>query len=809
MQWLILIVLVLVLAFLLARIKAPLMNWSIGIAIPLLLLPMFGLIGSGVTICLWAVFLICMIPLHVDELRLKWLTEPLFRHMKRALPPMSETERSAMEAGSVWWDAELFQGNPDWEKLLNTPAPVLTEKEDAFLGGPVEELCGLLDDWDITHKRNDLSPEMWSFIKSNRFFGMIIPEAYGGLGFSAYAHSQVIQKLASRSVTGTVTVMVPNSLGPAELLMNYGTDKQKKHYLPRLASGEEIPCFALTGPEAGSDAGAIPDRGIVCKGEYQGKKVLGFRVNWEKRYITLGPVATLLGLAFHAYDPDHLLGESDDLGITCALVPTDAEGVKIGRRHNPLDSAFQNGPNSGKDVFVPFEWIIGGQEQIGNGWRMLVERLAVGRGISLPSMSCGGGKLASLTTGAYARVRKQFHLPIGKFEGVEEAMARIGGLTYLMDSARTLTLSALDQGERPSVVTAIVKYYLTEGMRQVINDAMDVHGGRGICLGPSNYLGQIYQTIPVGITVEGANILTRTLIIFGQGAMRCHPFVMDEMNAMLEEDEDAGVRKFDELLLGHLAYVTANSARSLIYGVSLSRLASSPVSGAVAGYYRELSRFSASFSMMADLSLLVLGGALKRKEKLSGRFADALGYMYLCSATLKRFEDDGRPDADLSFVHWSCQLALYRVQEALHGVVRNFPIRPIGWMLQLLAFPIGRQLHMPSDSLGHQVAKALMKNDETRERLVDGLYLPNDQNDIIGRLVHASELTVKSDLIEKRIRAEGYGYQPHEDYSEWLKGLVVESVITKEEKTLMEQSHRAMLSVIMVDDFPAGRKRSR
>jgi len=809
MQWLVLIVVLLVLAYMLARLKAPLMSWSVGIVITLVLLPLLGLIGSGLAVVLWVVFLVCMVPLHVHELRLKWLTEPLFRHMKRALPPMSETERSAMEAGNVWWDAELFQGNPDWKRLLETPAPALTDKEQAFLDGPVDELCSMLDDWDITHKRNDLSPETWAFIKSNRFFGMIIPEAYGGLGFSAYAHSQVIQKIASRSVTGTVTVMVPNSLGPAELLMNYGTETQKDYYLPKLANGEEIPCFALTGPEAGSDAGAIPDIGKVCKGDYQGREVLGFQVNWEKRYITLGPVATILGLAFHAYDPDHLLGDKDDLGITCALVPTDAPGVKIGRRHNPLDSAFQNGPNSGKDVFVPFEWVIGEQKQIGNGWRMLVERLAVGRGISLPSMSSGGSKLASLTTGAYARVRKQFHLPIGKFEGVEEAMARIGGLTYMMDSARRLTLSALDQGERPSVITAIVKYYLTEGMRQVINDAMDVHGGRGICLGPSNYLGRIYQTIPVGITVEGANILTRTLIIFGQGAMRCHPFVMDEMSAMIDEDEDAGVKKFDELLLKHLAYVTANTARSIIYGVSMGRLASSPVSGPVSGYYKELSRFSASFSVIADVSLLVLGGALKRKEKLSGRFADALGHMYLCSATLKRFEDDGKPDADLPFVHWACQQALYQVQEALYGIARNFPVRPIGWMLQAVAFPVGRYLNMPSDRLGHKVAGSLMVADEARERLTDGLYLPDDQNDLISRLIYAADLTVKSDLIEKRVKGEGYIYQPHEDYSEWLKGLLTESLITKEDKKLMEQARRAMLSVIMVDDFPAGRKKSR
>ncbi|MDT8375882.1 MAG: acyl-CoA dehydrogenase [Mariprofundaceae bacterium] len=809
MQWLILIVVVLLLALLLARVKASLMVWSAGIAISLLLLPLSGLIGPGLTIFLWALFLVCMIPLHVDELRLKWLTEPLFKHMKNALPPMSETERAAMQAGNVWWDAELFQGNPDWKKLLNRPAPSLTDEEERFLSGPVEELCSMLDDWDITHKRNDLSPQTWAFIKSNRFFGMIIPKEYGGLGFSAYAHSQVIQKIASRSVAATVTVMVPNSLGPAELLLNYGTEEQKAHFLPRLASGEEVPCFALTGPEAGSDAGAIPDSGIVCKGEYRGRKVPGFRVNWEKRYITLGPAATILGLAFHAYDPDHLLGEKSDLGITCALVPVNAEGVKIGRRHNPLNSAFLNGPNSGRDVFVPFEWVIGGQEQIGNGWRMLVERLAVGRGISLPSMSCGGGKLASLTTGAYARVRKQFHLPIGKFEGVEEAMARIGGLTYMMDSARTLTLSALDQGERPSVVTAIVKYYLTEAMRKVINDAMDVHGGRGICLGPSNYLGGLYQAIPVGITVEGANILTRTLIIFGQGAMRCHPFVMDEIDALGADDEEEGMKQFDALLMQHLAYVTANAARSFVCALSFGRLAPSPVSGPTAAYYRQLSRFSASFAVMADVSLLVLGGALKRKEKLSGRFADALGNMYLCSAVLKRFEDTGHPEAELPLVHWACRYALYQVQEALHGIVRHFPVTPIAFLLRALVFPLGRQLYMPSDHIGHQVAGMMMVPDSAREALVDGIYLPDDPKDIIGRLEHALMLTIQADEIEKRLREAGHRHAPSESHAAWVSGLKSSDMISKDEAAILSQAHRAAHDVIMVDDFPAGRKRSR
>jgi len=807
MQWIILFASVLILMVLLARLRAPLINWTIGIALALVLLPVSGLIGSALAVILWLIFLLIFIPLHVGELRLRWMTEPLFRHMKKSLPPMSETERSAMEAGNVWWDAELFQGNPDWQRLLKTPAPTLSDEEKVFLNGPVEELCGMLDDWEITHKHKDLPPDVWEFIKKSRFFGMIIPKEYGGLGFSAYAHSQVIQKIASRSVTGTVTVMVPNSLGPAELLLNYGTKAQKEHYLPRLANGEEVPCFALTGPEAGSDAGAIPDTGIVCKGEYEGKEVLGFRVNWEKRYITLGPVATILGLAFHAYDPEHLLGDSDDLGITCALVPTSAKGVKTGRRHNPLDLAFQNGPNSGKDVFVPFDWVIGGQEQIGHGWRMLVERLAVGRGISLPSMSSGGGKLATLATGAYARVRKQFHLPIGRFEGVEEAMARIGGLTYMMDAARMLTLSGLDQGERPSVITAIVKYYLTEGMRQVANDAMDVHGGRGICLGPSNYLGRLYQSVPIGITVEGANILTRSMIIFGQGAMRCHPYVMREMEALAGEDDEASLQQFDALLLEHLAYVTGNIARTFVYGVSGGRLAPAPVAGPVAIYYRQLARFSAAFASIADIALLVLGGALKRKEKLSGRFADVLGYMYLCSAVLKRYQDEGSPAEQLPLVHWSCQQALFRIQQALNGIIRHFPVRPIGWLLRILTFPLGRRFDPPSDHLGHEIAKIMMQPAAARDALTEGIYVPDDPKDILGRLEHAMALTLEADPIEHRLRGDGYVYEPSVTFEQWLQNLADEGVLSKDEQALMKRAHQVAHAVIMVDDFPGGRRK--
>jgi len=801
MTLLIYLAVIMIALVLLARTHLGFYPWMALLAGTFVVLMFTGHLSGVAAMLVWLLYAAVGVFFGVAEIRRRWISRPLLGYIRAALPPMSETEKAAVEAGNVWWDAELFQGDPDWKRLLSTPAPVLTDEEQAFLDGPVEELCRMLDDWQITHELHDLPPRVWDFLKTKGFFGMIIPKQYGGLEFSAHAHSQVIMKIASRSGTAAVTTMVPNSLGPAELLLNYGTEKQKKHYLPRLASGEEVPCFALTGPFAGSDASALPDTGIVCKQKHKGKQTLGLKVSWEKRYITLGPVATVLGLAFHAYDPDHLLGEEEDLGITCALIPTDTPGVEIGRRHNPLDGAFQNGPNSGKDVFIPMDWVIGGREMVGHGWRMLVERLAVGRGISLPATSTGAAKLASQATGAYARVRKQFHTSIGRFEGVEEALARIGGLTYLMDAARTLTTSALDAGEKPSVVSAIVKYYLTESMRRVIDDAMDAHGGRGICLGPSNYLGRIYQTVPVGITVEGANILTRSMIIFGQGAMRCHPYLQEEIAAANESDEEKALARFDAALFAHLGYSFANAARAFVYGISGNLLAPAPVSGPTARYYRRLARFSAATAALADVSLLVLGGAFKRKEKLSGRFADALGYMYLCSAVLKRFEDDGRPKADLPLVQWSCEHCLYHVQEALDGVIRNFPVRPVAWKLRAWALPLGRRLHGPSDRLGHQVASLLLEPSATRERLIAGIYYSDDAGDITGRLEYALKMTLRAEPIERKLRKAGEVYRPGRSYDAWLDGLVAAGTLGEKEAELLRAAKQAERAAIMVDDF--------
>ncbi|MFT5658070.1 MAG: acyl-CoA dehydrogenase [Gammaproteobacteria bacterium] len=749
----------------------------------------------------WGLFLVPLFIFGTQDFRLKYLTKPLLTRIKAVLPPMSQTERDAIQAGSVWWESELFRGAPDWQKLRDYPAVKLSDEEQAFLDGPVNELCAMIDDWDITHKRLDLPPEIWDFLKQQGFFGMIIPRQYGGLEFSAYGHSAVVMKLAARSTSVGVTVMVPNSLGPAELLLHYGTDEQKDYYLPRLAKGTEIPCFALTGPDAGSDAGSIPDTGIVCEGEFEGKQVLGLRLNWEKRYITLGPVATVLGLAFKIYDPDGLLGGEVELGISCALIPAQTPGITIGNRHFPMNAAFQNGPNSGKDVFIPMDYLIGGADNIGKGWRMLVESLSAGRGISLPAVGVAAGKTTARFTGAYAHIRKQFNTSIGKFEGVEEALARIGGMSYMMEAGRLLTLSALDNGVKPSVITAILKHYNTEMMRQVLNDAMDVHGGRGICMGPSNYLARAYQSIPVGITVEGANILTRTMIIFGQGALRCHPYLVKEMEAATLADETAGVREFDNALTGHAAYFVTNLCRAFVYGVSGSHFAASPVSGRIGMYYRRLGQMSAAFAVTSDLVLMILGGSFKRKEKLSGRFADALGYMYYASAVLKKFEDDGRPKADIPLLEWSAKHCLYQVQMALDEVLRNFPIKSLGILIRIVIFPLGLNLRQPNDSLGHRVSSLLIRPSEARDRLTQGIYISEDENDVTGCLEDAFAKVILAEPLERRLRAGNQVKSDLQSYPEWIDQLLKTAEITDKEAEVLLSAQAATRKVIMVDDF--------
>ncbi len=749
----------------------------------------------------WVLFLLPTIFLGVAEIRQNSLSNPLLKRIRAVLPPMSDTERDAIEAGSVWWESELFRGAPDWGQLLHYKTPELSDEEQAFIDGPVDQLCAMIDDWDITHNLMDLPEEMWSFLKKHRFFGMIIPKKYGGLEFSAYGHSCVIMKISSRSISAGVTVMVPNSLGPAELLLHYGSEAQKDYYLPRLADGREIPCFALTGPDAGSDAGAIPDTGVVCKGNFEGKKVLGLKLNWEKRYITLGPVATVIGLAFKVYDPDGLLGGEVDLGITCALIPANTSGVEIGNRHFPMNAAFQNGPNSGKDVFIPLDYLIGGEKNIGKGWRMLVESLSAGRGISLPAVGAAAGKSSARVTGAYARIRKQFNTAIGKFEGVEESLARIGGLAYMMEAGRLLTVSALDSGEKPSVITAILKYHNTEKMRQVINDSMDIHGGRGICMGPSNYIARAYQTLPVGITVEGANILTRSMIIFGQGAIRCHPYLVKEMDAATQIDENAGRKAFDSALVGHISYFVTNVCRAFIYGISGSHLAESPLPGRLATYYKRLGQMSAAFAVTADLVLMILGGAFKRKEKLSGRFADALSYMFFASAVLKKFEDDGRPRLDIPLVEWSAKYSLYQVQIALDEILRNFPIKWLGVLERIIIFPQGLRLRQPNDSLSHRVAAILIKPGKARDRLTQGIFISDDENDITGCLEDALVKVIRAEPIERRLRANDEVKSDLQDYQQWLDDLLESGSLSAEEAEILRLAQAATRKIIMVDDF--------
>jgi acyl-CoA dehydrogenase len=751
----------------------------------------------------WSALLVPGVLFGLPSVRLQWLSRPLLRRIRKVLPPMSETERDAIEAGSVWWEAELFRGAPDWQQLQNYKMPVLSEAEQAFIDGPVEQLCAMLDDWDITHHRLDLPPEVWDFLKRNRFFGMIIPRRYGGLEFSANGHSSVVTKIASRSISAGVTVMVPNSLGPAELLLHYGSEAQKDYYLPRLADGREIPCFALTGPDAGSDAGAISDSGVVCMGQHDGEQVLGLRLNWDKRYITLGPVATVLGLAFKAFDPQGLLGGDEELGITCALIPAETSGVTIGNRHFPLNSAFQNGPNSGKDVFIPLDYIIGGQANIGNGWRMLVESLSVGRGISLPAVGVAAGKSCARNTGAYAYLRKQFNTSIGKFEGVEEALANIGGMAYMMEAGRLLTLSALDSGEKPSIITAILKCYNTEHMRQVINHAMDIHGGRGICMGPSNYIARAYQSVPVGITVEGANILTRSMIIFGQGAIRCHPYLVREMEAATMPESAAADMAFDQALRGHAEYFLTNYCRAFVYGLSASHLAPCPYPGRIGNYYRRLGQMSAAFAVCSDLVLMILGGSFKRKEKLSGRFADALGYMFYASAALKKFEADGQPRSDLPLVEWTAKYCLYQVQIALDEILRNFPIKWLGVIIRHSIFPLGLSLRLPNDSLGHRVASLLIRPGEARDRLTDGIYITDDPEDITGCLEDALHKVIKAEPIERRVRRGSLQQHGLEDYAQWVERLKVAEQVSSDEADILLQARKATMKVVRVDDFTA------
>ena len=765
------------------------------------LLMIVGTFFNIISFFSWLIFAIIAIPLNVADIRKQYISNPLLTMFRGIMPEMSKTEQEAIDAGTTWFEAELFRGTPDWKKLHNYPKPRLSAEEQAFLDGPVEEVCRMTDDWQTTHELADLSPEVWQYLKDNKFFAMIIKKQYGGLEFCAYAQSCVLQKLSSVSTVLSSTVGVPNSLGPGELLQHYGTKEQQDYYLPRLVKGDEIPCFALTSPEAGSDAGAIPDYGVVCHGEFNGEEVLGMRLTWNKRYITLAPVATVLGLAFKLQDPDHLLGEEEDLGITCALIPTDIDGVITGRRHFPLNVPFQNGPTQGDDVFVPLSFIIGGPEMAGQGWRMLVECLSVGRAITLPSNSTGGIKSLALATGAYSRIRRQFKISIGKMEGVEEALARIGGNAYLMDAVTTMSTGAIDMGEKPSVISAIAKYHLTEKMRSCVADAMDMHGGKGICMGPGNYLARAYQGAPVAITVEGANILTRSMIIYGQGAIRCHPYVLAELSAANNQDQQRALNDFDHALFGHIGFAISNICRSVWFSFTGSYALGAPYNDKTRRYYQLMTRFSSNLAMLSDIAMLTLGGDLKRKERISARLGDILSYLYLASATLKRYNDEGRQSADLPLVHWAVEDSLYNIQQAISELINNFPNRIVAGVLKLIILPLGCWLKKPSDETDHKVAALLQYHNETRSRLGQGQYLTREPENVLGQLEQTLEDIIACEPIFDKICRELGQRLPFYQLDLVAKKGLEANIISEEEAALLTATEIARKAVIDVDDF--------
>ena len=748
-----------------------------------------------------AVLLVLLLALaalvFVPAIRRPLVSAPIMRRARSFMPQMGDTERIALEAGTVWWDGELFSGKPDWGKLLDFKPKPLSGRERQFLDGPVEELCRMIDDWQVARTR-ELPKPVWDFIKRERFFGMVIPQEYGGLGFSAIAHSAVVAKIASRSIPAACIVMVPNSLGPAELLLHYGTDEQRQHYLPRLARGEDIPCFALTEPHAGSDAAASRSRGMVCRGNYQDKDVLGIRIDLNKRYITLAPVATVVGLAFDLHDPDGLLGANKNPGITCALIPRDTAGLEIGRQHDPMGVPFPNGPITGANVFIPLEFIIGGKDGAGQGWRMLMECLAAGRSISLPSLSVAAVEVAVRYIGAYASVREQFGLPIGRFEGIEEALARIAGHAYLMDAARVLTCGAVDAGEKPAVLSAVVKAYLTDAMRARVSDAMDVAAGAGICQGPRNVLARIYTAAPIAITVEGANILTRSLIVFGQGSIRCHPFIREEMKAMAANDLVA----FDHLMFRHAGFIGRNGLRALAFAVSGSRLAQVAGTEPTAQYCRQLTRMSSAFALVTDAALVSLGGGLKRREKISGRLADALAWMYLASAAIKRFHADAMPDTDRPLLEWSCDLALWNIQEALRGVLDNLPNRPAAWLLRVLIFPLGARFRPPRDELGAKLARGVLDDGAMRQRLSRNIFTPDAQDMGLGEIEAAlAAIVAARGARQKLTDATRGGGLTAEPAATLIDRAITQGIVDAGEAALVRVATRAQDTAIQVDAF--------
>jgi acyl-CoA dehydrogenase len=780
--------------------------WPLIIAVTLICFRLDHLLSMAWLIPLWVLFLLIVALIHLPaSWRCRYLTRHVLKKFRAMTPPISETERIALDAGDIGWEGELFGGKPHWRKLHNLVKPQLTEVEQAFIDQQVTTLCQMLHEWEISRAGNDLPVAVWEYIKKQRFWGLIIPTQYEGLGFSPYAHSCIITKIASRSVNAAITIMVPNSLGPAELLLRYGTEAQKKYYLPRLACGDEIPCFALTAPTAGSDAAHLSDIGIVCKGEFEGQTIIGIRLNWDKRYITLAPIATVAGLAFKLYDPEHLLGSQEDIGITLCLVPAHHPGVEMGKRHMPMNMAFMNGPTRGKDVFIPLDWVIGGKKMCGNGWYMMMESLAVGRGISLPALATGMSQLALRATSAYARLRYQFKTPIGHFEGIQEALARIVGFTYICEATRIFTANAVQMGIKPSLASAITKYQLTELSRKIINDAMDIHGGKTIQFGPKNYLGFFYEALPINITVEGANILTRNLIIFGQGALRCHTFLRNELVAMEQADTPRGLRYFDHLLLKHTGYFINRWVRLAVYSMTAGYFIHVPQGNSLKTktYYQQLTRMSMALAVVVDTLLLVLGGELKRRERLSARLGDVLSYLYLASAILWYYQQQQQPKSDWPVVQWTLDWCLQQIYQAFDDLLTNFPQqRWLSKVLRCMIFPWGRPYRPPTDKLDHQVAMAFQAVSPMRERLTSSCYI-GTAAEPLGKMEQALQQAELVAPIQQKLQHALHSGELARNLTtpELFAIALKANILTADEVELCQQFDQLCAEIIAVDEF--------
>lgn len=807
--------------------QGPLWAWIVGSVFLLLFVGYFGLplfvwalvglallCGFGAPPIVLIAFAVVMLIFLVKPVRVPLVSSLVMGVMKKlgVVPAISATERTALEAGVVWIEKDLFSGKPNFEKILQEPYAKLTQEEADFVNGPVEELCKICNPWKIW-KNRDVPPEAWDYIKKKGFLGMIIPKEYGGLGFSAMAHSEVVMKIASRSLPTSISVMVPNSLGPAELLVHYGTDAQKKYWLPRLARGEEIPCFGLTEPLAGSDAGSITSAGVVFKGQ-DGK--LYIKLSWNKRWITLAAISTVIGMAFRLRDPENLLGRGEDLGITCALIPAKTPGVVLGRRHDPLTIPFYNCPTQGTDVVVNLEdAVVGGAGGCGQGWSMLMECLAAGRGISLPAQSTGGAKLAYRTASSHALVRKQFGVSIGKFEGVEEPLARIGATTYALEAMRRFTLGALDKGLKPPVVTAMMKYQATEMGRRATNDAMDILGGAGISLGHRNLIAEGYVATPIGITVEGANIMTRTLIVFGQGALRCHPFAFDEVSAI----EAGDVKKFDTAFWGHIGHIVSNMCRSILLSLSRGYLAGAPsgTHSKVKIHYRRLTWASATFAILADVAMGSLGGQLKMKEKITGRFADIFSHMYMSTCVLRRFKEEGQLEEDLPYVQFFLKDSMAHIQNGFDGLFDNLKIPGLRWFFKGFMGAWSRINSIGSqatDGWSHLISDSMLKAGSQRDRMTNGIYWVAESShgmdkvksradiDQTARLENAFIIVTKAEAAEKKIRsAIKSGSIPKKKGKPAWDDALAKKIISDEEYRLLSEADKVRFDAILVDDF--------